>query len=495
MMRPDNSQKTKITFFSILLLAAIWHFWSLPYSPLPWFDETFFASVTHSYINDDGFDLKVCPLQTNGKPVLIYGPIYFMITGFFTKLLGFDVFSFRLANLIGAIITILIFFKIANRLNWKKKSIYLFTIILTFDVIFIQNAHSGRMDLVAISMFLGAIYVYISKKTSRYQLLLISLLGTLSMLTTLRMGLFIIPVYGIIYLEAIKEKKYQALTISLICSILLYSIWIFTGFGSIENFISEYTKSESNNYTGQALTTSFLGGNFKPQFYQYPMILMGLLSVAIILKKRFKDYHFWILLLPVILFYLLIKDTGAYSAMVVPFWYLLIGIAYHEFMGQENINFKRVIPVLPVLLLLINAGIFIIKSATIITTIPQRDNNLLTKWVNNHIPAGSKVVGDDRYYYAVINNQSDFQYLQRILSNEERALYHKKNYHPDYLFISNQTRPEMINAYKKHFEFSETHKYTPPTQQNLFTMITSKIPMQIQSSLEGTLIKIHPKNN
>ena len=108
-MLPQTQKYAKPSFVLVILMAALWHFWALPYSPLPWFDETFFASITHSFINGSGFQLAVCPLQSNGEPVLLYGPVYFLLTGLITKTLGFGLFSFRLANLLGAIVSIFLF--------------------------------------------------------------------------------------------------------------------------------------------------------------------------------------------------------------------------------------------------------------------------------------------------------------------------------------------------------------------------------------------------
>lgn len=44
----------KNIIISLLLALVAWHLWSLTYSPLPWFDETFFASLTNSFMNGRG---------------------------------------------------------------------------------------------------------------------------------------------------------------------------------------------------------------------------------------------------------------------------------------------------------------------------------------------------------------------------------------------------------------------------------------------------------
>jgi hypothetical protein len=493
-MLPQTQKYAKPTFVLVLLMAALWRFWALPYSPLPWFDETFFASITHSFIHGEGFHLAVCPLQTNGEQVLIYGPIYFLLTGLITKTLGFGLFSFRLANLLGAIVSIFLFSRIIKKLGWRSTTLYLMTILLAFDVIFLQNAHSGRMDLVALAFFLGAINLHLTEHSSIKQHLFIALLGTLAVLTTLRIAIMVLPFFALVFFTNIKNKQYQQAATLLITSVLLYAIWIGIGFGSLSNFLAAYTQNRTGPETNHTLISSFLGGNLSIPFHQYPMVALGLLSIALLFKQHYQQQKFWLILLPIPFFYLLVKDTGAYSALVVPFWYLIIGMAFEKQAKSNTSYLNRLTTFVAIALLLgVNGGIFLLKSATIATTIPQRNNKQLTAWVSEHLPAQSRVVGDDRFYYAVINNHSDFQYIQRVQSNEARALYHKEEFQPNYLFISSQTTPDIIEAYKQHFVFGDTFTYTPITQQNLVTRLIQKLPMQIHTSLEGTLIQVTPK--
>lgn len=493
-MIPNTQNLAKPIFIVLIAFTIFWHFWSLTYSPLPWFDETFFASITHSLINGKGMHLAVCPIQTNGDPVLIYGPVYFIITGLITKTLGFSLYTFRLANLLGAIISVFLFFKITKKQGWKKTTMYLMTILLTFDVIFVQNAHSGRMDLAALAFLLGSIYLYFFDKTSISRQVFIAILGTLAVLTTLRIAVLVLPFFVLVLFINIKNKQYWQAAALLFTSILLYASWIGVGFGSLSGFIAEYTQSQSDSYTGQTLVSSFLGGNFAIQPYQYPMVVAGLLAVIIQIKHNYKNPTFWLISIPILCFYLLVNDTGAYSALVVPFWYLLIGFAFEKLSTNSNNSLTRLISLcVIILLLLVNGGVFLLKSATILTTIPQRSNKQLTTWVSERLPAQSRVVGDDRYYYAVIESNSDFQYISRTQSDEERAKFHKETYQPDYLFISSQTPPELIEAYKKHFRFEESYSYIPQTQESFLTRIIQRLPMQIQTSMAGNLIKVESK--
>ena len=486
----------KTTLVICILLIAIWHFWSLSYSPLPWFDETFFASITNSLMNGHGFHLAVCPIQTNGEQVLTYGPVYFLLTTLSSSIFGFGIMSFRIVNLIGAIISLLFFYRILQQLLLPFWLIISVTFLLIFDVIFIQNAHSGRMDLVALAFFLASISIHIGGKNKEITPFLIGLLGTLAVLTTLRIAVFVLPFFITLFVFKLVNRNWRYSMILLFTSLVLYGIWIWWGFGSISNFIQEYSGSKTDMaLNNKNLISSFVGGNFQIPFYQIPLIVIGSISVLIMLIKKYKLLNVWILIMPIPFFYLLVKDTGAYSAMVVPFWYLAIAMAVN-FVQSENSQIKKYLYPLYaaiVLLFIVNSSIFALKSITIVSTIAERDPKSLEHWAKKHIPEGSRVVGDDRYYYACMQNNSDFQYMDRVNSHLTRANYHASKYHPNYLFISNQTPSEILDAYRNVFNFEEKWDYVPTNTNTKIQRFISMLPITIQSSYQGTLIKVSKK--
>lgn len=486
----------KIVLVIVVILVVIWHFWSLQYSPLPWFDETFFASITHSLMNGQGFHLAVCPIQTNGEQVLIYGPVYFLLTTLSSSIFGFGIMSIRMVNLIGAIISLFIFYRIIRQLSlptWVTISV---TLLLMFDFIFNQNAHSGRMDLLALAFFLGAILIHVRDNKKDTTPFLIGLLGTLAVLTTLRIAVFVLPFFTTLFTYNLLKHNWRHATILLLTSITLYGIWIWWGFGSISSFIQEYTVTKNEiDPNRKNLISSFVGGNFQIPFYQIPLVVIGSISVLFMLIKKTRLSNAWVFILPIPFFYLFVKDTGAYSAMLVPFWYFSIAIAV-SFVQRQYTQTKRLLyPLCTVIVLLfmVNISTFLFKSITIICTKTERDPKPLVQWIEKHIPEGSRVVGDDRYYYACIQNHSDFQYMDRIGDHLIRARYHSKEFKPDFLFISTQTSPEIINAYKSEFEFGDQWEYKPKKTNDKIQKLISLLPMPIQSSYQGTLIKVSSK--
>jgi 4-amino-4-deoxy-L-arabinose transferase-like glycosyltransferase len=482
-----------LLFYALIITMTIWHIWSLAYSPLPWFDETFFASITHSLMNGHGFHLAICPIQTNGEQVLTYGPIYFLLTTISSTIFGFGLISFRIVNLLGAIISIIVFYKILQKLQLPFWIIVGVSFLLVFDVIFIQNAHSGRMDLVALAFFLSAISIHLGKQKHIITPLLIGFLGTLAVLTTLRIAVFVMPFFVTLFLYNLIKRNWLYSITLLTSSIVLYGIWVWWGFGSIENYISEYLGK--NNGADNSLISSFVGGNLKIPIYQLPLVVIGSISFLIWIFKSYRVLNTWLLLMPIAFFYLLVKDTGAYSAMVVPFWYLAIANAtfllLHRYAQKKRIEYT--IYATTAFLLLINTGVFALKAITIVSTMAERDPKPLNHWVKKHLPKDSRVVGDDRYYYACLQNNSDFQYMDRVANHSTRARYHAEEYQPNYLFISTQTPQVILNAYKAEFNFEEQWNYIPSNTNHTIQKLISLLPIPIQSSYEGTLIKVSSK--
>lgn len=439
--------------------------------------------------------LEVCPIQTGNNQVLTYGPVYFLLTSLFSFVLGWGLYSIRLVNLLFAIISVIIFYKLARKIGLSSKLTIIFVSLLSFDTIFVQNAHSGRMDLVALCFFLLAINFHLNIKNKLKSATLLSVLGTLAVLTTLRIAILVLPAFALLWFKYIYDKEWRSVIVLPVLSIVLYLIWVFVGFGSIEAFILHYTNTSAE--TGKSLTNSFIGSSLYVPFYQLPLVITGIVAVLFLLYKKVKSVEVWTYILPIVFFYSYVKDTGAYSAMVVPFWYLVIALSIKEF---QNISLKKSIlnPIIYTItlgLLFVNVGVFVTKSVTILLSLNERNPKPLSVWVENNLPKGCNVVGDDRYYYVSMKNDCDFQYIDRVNSPSDRAKFHFDNFKPDYLFVSNQTPKENINAYLEYYSFTDTLNYSIPNKSVIASKILNFIPIPISSSYEGSLIKLELKED
>ncbi len=55
---------------------------------------------------------------------------------------------------------------------------------------------------------------------------------------------------------------------------------------------------------------------------------------------------------------------------------------------------------------------------------------------------------------------------------------------------ANETDPETVEAYKKHFIFEETNPFIPPRRNEAWDKILKKLPFYISESYEARLIKV-----
>lgn len=493
-------------FYTVLLVAAIWHLWSLKLSPLPWFDESFYASIAHSLLNGNGFKLTIWSWMSS-KEILLYGPVYFVLVGLPLRLMEFDAFSFRITNLIFGATLLWMIYRLCKTLNVSVVVRRTVVLVALFDVLLIQNSHSGRMEMVALTFAMAAFGFYF--KTDRDNRLSyiphLAIAGALAFLTTPRVAVIIIPLFAFAFVELIHRKQwYDVLRIVLIPSALILA-WVLAAYGSIDGFIDYYFSSGSREAeVAQAAQktvevrssyTKFFGGNFYVPFYQWPLLLAGLASAALLLWKKAHVKLVWLFLFAIACYYLVVRDTGGYSVLILSFWYVLIALALHHLFSSNSTK-----PILRwvgvgflALVLAVNVGIFSLKALTVVAQYNARNPKPLKEWVANHVEPGSRVAGDDRYYYACMGNGADFWYLDRPKSDNYRAERMALSGEVDYLFFSSQTEPKVIDAYRVYFNFDEEWEYTPEPDNGWMRWFTRLVPNAVQSSYQGRLVKVSEK--
>ena len=478
-------KQTKLFIYFISGLLIIWHLYTLSYSPLPWFDETFFASITHSLINGKGFCLEVGPL-IDSRPIYIYGPIYFLMTSIVTSIFGFSIFMFRIVNFSFSIFVVILLYKILRTIKIKQFIIIISISAFCFDTIFLQDAHSGRMDIVALFFSLFGLYtlILLPPKKSITLIGIISL--TVSLLTTPRAFVLVIPI-GIYYLiKTIKNRNWENIFYFISIPFILFYIWIRYSYGTIISFFQYYI---TKNKTGASLTSSYLGGNLRIPSFQYCLIIVTI-GLIIVYFKQFKSNIIAKLSLAIILFfYVIINDTGLYSTLIIPFYYIIIA----TMLDISDIK-SKIYKIILFGILIINFSIFSFKSLSIVFSINERNASPIENWVKNNVTSGKKIIGDDRYFYAAIKNKCNFQYTERGESLQEVVNYQYNVFKPDYIFFSKQTTPEVINEYRKLFNMSDSLIYSPNFSVNQidFKVIRRLLYSNttISNCYDGTLYRI-----
>jgi 4-amino-4-deoxy-L-arabinose transferase-like glycosyltransferase len=442
--------RKNIIFLLVAALYMLWHILTLSYYPLPWFDETYFASISHDFIEHGTFVPYVAYHARGGREALTYGPVYFFMTGLSQKIFGLGILQFRIVNLLFGFLCIYISMKI---LKFKEFgfTVILFIGIFAFDPFFNLSMHEGRMDLTA--LFFALLSLYFILKADGKNILYSGISASLALMTTPRSAIIIFGVVMVLLMNAYKEDKYKPLIQWSIALLALYTLWVFYAFGGPLQYLDYYKALQNNE---NLVNHDFLGGRFYIPRQEYVLITVAVFSIIFNLIKRkadFSDLLSSVSIAVILLFYVIVLDWGPYSALIIPFYYMLI-------FNKDEFTWSFTNPKLYMLIILLthNISYFTIKSAHIISSMEQRDPAIADKFIADNIPSGSKVVGDALYFYSVKKSGSDYQFFDKYASLEAREQRHREDFDYDYIVITDQSlrrEPEAVALYLENSRFKK----------------------------------------
>ncbi len=437
-----------IIFLLTLIIVSI-QIYCIEFSPLPWFDETFFASITHSLLKSNTLVPSICSDALNNKQLLIYGPIYFYITKFSFLTFGFGIWQFRIVNLISSFIAIYLILLIKNQISNQVKSKFdnsFWFMYILLDIYLNFNIQGGRMDMLVLTFALLGIYTFnlAFQKQNSYFYIFSGIAWSFSFLTSPRI-FFIAIAFGIaLFILFLRKKiRYSDIFMIAIPFIIHYSLWIFYCGGIIE-YIKIYSTNLDNVNSSERTLSNFIMGNFFVPTYEIPLLLTFVVFLIYSFKKHlyfFKNFNIFLFITSIIFFYILIKDTGPYSVFILPFIYILLIIFYEKYPNLKWLKF------LLLCIGLINITFFTLKTTQIILTSKYRNSELASNFVKKHIPRGSKVIGDELYFYANIKNGNQFQYFNRygeLIIREEKL---RKIFKYEYLILSDNLSNEFLKDF------------------------------------------------
>ncbi|MES2352822.1 MAG: glycosyltransferase family 39 protein [Pseudomonadota bacterium] len=458
----------KVTAFRLYLFAAVAisvylvvHLLTLARSPLPWFDDTFFASVTESLQTNGDLRLLISPLWFD-KPVYIYGPVYFFITGTFTALFGFDIFQFRLPALLFSFGIVVVAFLLLRQQKVSPRIAAVACALLALDPTFYRGMHTGRMDSTALFfILLGLLFLFKSQsvieKRSFLYVAMSGLSAGVSLLTTPRPAYLVGLVGGVLFMWFLKRPSREYFLKAGAWAAFCFSPWLawfFHAFGNIPALLNYYATLPGGTYVG----------GFHVRLEHYPLLAAIIILMIGQLRAGLKFASTELLLFSIggiVGYYLLVHDEGgAYAFFMVPLAYLAIGCLAR----QWEWNRQQWLPAAIVGgLLLVNGLTYLSRNTFIWLEWEARDAQNAEEAVAALIPRGSTVIGDDKYYFAVKKNGSDFQYLWRGGSLSERIAYHKNVYHPDFLITVNNGESETVKTYREKLNLVKVGAIETPT--------------------------------
>jgi 4-amino-4-deoxy-L-arabinose transferase-like glycosyltransferase len=462
---------------AVLYLAA--HVATITTSRLAWFDDTFFSSIADSLVHRGEFTLAAGPLWFD-RPVYLYGPVYFLVLGATFRLFGVGLTQARIPGLLSGFGIVLVGYGILRRVRVPPTLAMATCAAMALDPTFHQNIHAGRMDSMAALLILLAFYCLLRgrEEDAAAPLGWIAASATfaaLGGLTTPRPGYLLIPM-GLLLLERLARRRdlrsgLGAMLWGTVCLVLI-GAWIAYAFGSIPDMLAYYAD----------FSEAYASGGFGVRALHAPILvpLLLLVAAALVRKPRILlDDVPVFSLLGIVGFYLFVKDKGTfgglYSFFMIPPAYLAIGYLLSR-LGDIVPDARlahRVRWAVLATLFLFNGAIFAARSALEILQWGARSPAATNAAVRALIPPGSRVVGDDKFYFAVRRAGSDFQYLQRGRTPAERARYHARHYDFQYLITDERDTSPLLEAYTREVRLVPIATIDAPPDGPLARMITT----------------------
>jgi 4-amino-4-deoxy-L-arabinose transferase-like glycosyltransferase len=449
-------------------LYVLLHLVTVARSHIPWFDDTFFASIADTLLRTGEFRLTVSPIWFD-KPVYLYGPTYFvLVAGTFAKL-GLGVLQYRLTGLIGAFALLGIAFRLLHREGVATRVALAACALMALDPIFLEFLRVGRMDLLAVFFFLlGYLFLVDSRQTTGRMGIVYSVLSgvtaSLGVLTTPRPGYLLIPM-GLILLHRCWVSpfayRFAQGVFWLVGFVPLCLAWIAYAFGGIAALLA-YFSQFAGDYAGTGL------GIVTVQKPLLALLLFFTLLKVVKEPRALLDEFPVFVGLGILLFFLLVKNTapfgGGYTILVIPFEYMalawLIANCPRFSVPLSTTTLQR-LAFVP--LFLLNGGFFLAIVSCDMLLWPSLDPAPAARPIDENIPPGSKVVGDDKFYFLVRRAGSDFQYLERGGTLAERVKYHKDTYGFEYLVTGLDEDSQILRAYRDGTDLVKVGRIETPT--------------------------------
>jgi hypothetical protein len=483
------SKKQTVFLVVASLIYVAYHLLTLSYSPLPWFDEVSFASISESYMKHGTFFEDARRLDWHGEK-LLYGPIYFVWQGLIGRAVGLGMFTFRITPLVFGFLNLALVYKICRRLRFSTLATTLTILILALDPSYNQFMNSGRMDMITLFEFLAAYLLFTTGNNKRY-LLYAGCAGVLlacGMLTNPRIifafPFFVCVFFYDLYMQRGAKRVWGKYLVTLGAFVIVFGLWIVLKFGGLHNFVQL-------NYTNSKAVQEHVGFSPKDIKLNLSMLLFAYSAFGALLLfatcKAAKNAQLLLLTVPVILGFLVVVSggiTGRYYASAAPFTVLLfVGATINEFHAQ-------IYKVIAWGIASLFAIVFVGKAIIVLSSLDQRDEKYYEKAITEVVPQHASVIGDFQYYYVIQRNNDIFECLEvNGAFAEMEAYFQKADF--DYVII-NESSP-----FRKYYEqnlmkgrYDLVATINRPQRTGTVQRLVKALPYMVHDTYNGYIYKL-----
>lgn len=361
-----------------------------------WFDEAFMANVAFNLAQGKGPILDLIPKYYITE-ITLYGPVYFYLQALLIDSFGLQAFVFRLPNLLAAYVSVFLLAMVLRRNEVSRPCWLLFVIAAVVDVSFNRNLVSGRMDLLAVTFVVLALYLASRKPTAvrSWEIatwLLVGGSSVLAYLTTPR-ALFLLPVVVVVGLHQLywasggrsRTDSSMNVIVGAAAFLIPVSVWI-QHVGGLQAYVSLFTASKQ---TAQHIAPSF----FRSTYDNLGILIM--LALSLLNIRRVLQSPLLIgLLLNYIAFSLFANELGPYAGMIMPFVLATIVVILDQLTWKPLPKYALLaLVILPGVLLLGLRGVDLPLNAGC------RDNTKVITVIENLARGSGQIVAPFKYYF------------------------------------------------------------------------------------------------
>jgi hypothetical protein len=506
-----STTQAKWLMFLFGILWVTFHIITLERSPIPNFDEAFFASITRSVQDDGTLMLRMSTRAINeANEIWLYGPVYFYAQDLITEIIGWGIWQFRLLNFLSGVLLVVVILNIAKKLSFGKLQMIILVSLLITDTALNANMHSGRMDSLAMLLFtIGMYFFFFPPSTAKIYTIIAGAFYSLAFLTTPRTGflLLILPVgfaiesfwsfndqsrTGMLLPRLVKTLHLLLLkyAIPFVMIVGPFFLWVQFRVGGIENYLRFFAEN-------QDLAPLYKIVNL-PAFYQLPALalwIVAILSVTRLLllnntiKWKFSAEYIdrrivFIVILPV-LYICFIK--GGYSVLLMPWIYVVLvyltsylSVCLRSFWGRNLLIFACIG------IVILNTAIFGIKSLAIAASWQSRDPAHFTKYFKNININGENILASFPYHFVIaeankfISNDSHKELsLEKIDTLKIQHAFITKQY-----YVQDKQHFDSLG-----FELIDSFSFEKKINESKLIDFLRKLPLDILWETDGVHLK------
>lgn len=376
---------------------------------VPWFDEVYYADAAWSFLNYQNFSVPIDFPRTSGET--LHSPLFSVIQAGIIKLFGFGPWQIRLLPLLSGLAIFLIMSVLVYRYTKSDKYTLFFMLLFMSDRVINLSLHSGRMDM--LSLFFVVLSILIFEKTLKWQGNILPVTGAIfaglilsaGFLTALRIAVAALPCVLLLVLFNPERRAsyYSNLIVYGAVAVLPLILWQFYGYGGVMGAVATET-SKAGFASHFGILSSFVGNVFRRP-NEIPKMLLFYGSFVFLVffdfKKIRKTFWFCMYALITLGFILFVIEGGPYRAMFFPFVYAVVVMSVSV---QKLSALKRLGKILLVSLLGLNILYSMPRMIGLGINWHAIQPDLVQEEIRFHVPAGSRVITDYRFYYILRNH-------------------------------------------------------------------------------------------